>query len=418
MRKASRRLLPFLFVLYVAAFLDRVNVGFAQLQMKQALGFGDAVYGLGTGIFFIGYFLFEVPSNLLLARMGARVWIARIMITWGVISAAMALVRTPTSFYALRFLLGVAEAGFFPGIIYYLGGWFPAERRAFAVSRFMTAIPIAGIVGGPLSGALFMLDGAGGVAGWQWIFLGEGLPSVVLGIVVLCTLPNRPEDARWLSPAERECLAGRIRAEAARVSTCGHTTVRQALLHPMVWRLSFLLFPMLVGLYTISFWLPQLVQGFTGLGNVEVAVISAIPYVTAAATMVVVGSHSDRTGERCLHIAVAIAVGAAGMAFSAYARSPVSGVLALSLAAAGILSGNPIAWALPTTFLSGTAAAGAIGLINSIANLGGFIGPYLIGSVHEETGSFAAGLLIVAALMMCTSVQALALHRSPLNRYG
>jgi len=412
-RKVSRRLLPFLFVLYIVAYLDRINVGFAQLQMKGALGFGDSVYGLGTGIFFIGYFLFEVPSNLILARTGARLWIARIMITWGLISASMAFVQTPASFYALRFLLGVAEAGFFPGIIYYLGSWFPEEQRASVVSRFMTAVPIAGVIGGPLSGALFTLDGTAGLAGWQWIFLAEGLPSVVLGIAVLFYLTDRVEDAHWLSPAERAVLGTRIRMEEQQIAARGHVGVLRALLHPTVWRLSLLLFPLVVGLYGITFWLPQIIQGFSGLGNVAVATVSAIPYLTAVVVMVVFGAHSDRTGERRLHLAVAALAGAVGMALSASARSPGAVLAALSLSAAGILSANPIVWALPTTFLTGSAAAGAIGLINSFANLGGFVGPYLIGRVHDATGSFTASLLAIAALLLCTPVLALSLRRPP-----
>ncbi|HTK98641.1 MAG TPA: MFS transporter, partial [Pseudomonadales bacterium] len=237
LRKVSRRLIPFLFLLYVAAYLDRINVGFAQLQMKNALGFSDSVYGLGAGIFFIGYFLFEVPSNLILARVGARVWIARIMITWGLISSAMALVHSPASFYVLRFLLGAAEAGFFPGIIYYLGSWFPAAERAAAVSRFMTATAIAGVIGGPMSAALFGLDGFAGVAGWQWIFIAEGIPSVVLGVTVLFYLTERPDEARWLTAEERLALGARIRAEAETIAARGET-LRSALLHPIVWCLA------------------------------------------------------------------------------------------------------------------------------------------------------------------------------------
>ena len=263
MRKVSRRLIPYLFVLYVAAYLDRINIGFAQLQMKSALGFSDTVYGLGAGIFFLGYFLFEVPSNLILARIGARVWIARIMITWGLISSAMAIVRTPAEFYALRFLLGVAEAGFFPGVIYYLSQWFPAAARASAISRFMTATAVSGIVGGPLSAALFTLDGMSGLAGWQWIFVAEGIPSVLLGVTTLWFLTDRPAEAKWLSPAEREYLDATMRAEAADIVRRGHVSLRRALFHPTVWWLSLLSFTLLVGFYGISFWLPQIVQSFS-----------------------------------------------------------------------------------------------------------------------------------------------------------
>src|SRR5262245_30447285 len=242
MQKVSRRLIPYLFVLYVAAYLDRINIGFAQLQMKSALGFSNTVYGLGGGVFFLGYFLFEVPSNLILARVGARAWIARIMITWGLIASAMAIVRTPAEFYGLRFLLGVAEAGFFPGVIYYLSQWVPASARASAISRFMTATVVAGIVGGPLSAALFKLDGMGGLAGWQWIFVAEGIPSIVLGFTTLWFLTDRPAEAKWLSPADREHLERTMRSEAANFARRGHISLRHALLHPTVWRLSFLSF--------------------------------------------------------------------------------------------------------------------------------------------------------------------------------
>jgi len=412
LQKASRRLLPFLFVLYVAAFLDRINVGFAQLQMKGELGFGDAVYGLGTGIFFIGYFVFEVPSNLILARMGARLWIARIMITWGVISAAMALVRTPSGFYTLRFLLGVAEAGFFPGIIYYLGLWFPPEQRASAVSRFMTAVPIAGLVGGPLSGFFLALDGVGGLSGWQWIFVGEGIPSIALGVAVLLWLPNGPADARWLTHDERAHLAARLRAHDDIVAARVHVDVRGALLHPMVWRLSLLTFPLPLGLYTVTFWLPEFLKQLSGLGDVEVAVLSAAPYAVAVVAMVLYGAHSDRTGERPLHLAVAALVGAIGMALSAFTHSAVPGLVAFAITLGGILSALPIMWALPTTFLRGTAAAGAIGLINSISNLGGFVGPYLVGRLHEATGSFAPSLLVITAFLVGTAVLAVGMARS------
>ena len=373
MRKVSRRLIPYLFVLYVAAYLDRINIGFAQLQMKSALGFSDTVYGLGAGIFFLGYFLFEVPSNLILARIGARVWIARIMITWGLISSAMAIVRTPAEFYALRFLLGVAEAGFFPGVIYYLSQWFPAAARASAISRFMTATAVSGIVAGPLSAALFTLDGMSGLAGWQWIFVAEGIPSVLLGVTTLWFLTDRPAEAKWLSPAEREHLDATMRIEAADILRRGHISLRHALLHPTVWRLSLLSFTLLLGFYSISFWLPQIVESLSHGDNVEVALLSSIPYVAAAAAMLVVGAHSDRTRERCLHIAGAALVGAAGLGATAVVQTPVPGLIALSVAAMGVFSAIPVFWSLPTTFLSGTAAAGAIALINSLGNLGGVL---------------------------------------------
>jgi MFS transporter, ACS family, tartrate transporter len=415
MRKVSRRLIPYLFVLYVTAYLDRINVGFAQLQMKSALGFSDTVYGLGASIFFLGYFLFEVPSNLILARTGARVWIARIMITWGLISSAMAIVRTPPEFYALRFLLGVAEAGFFPGVIYYLSQWFPAAARASAISRFMTAAAVAGIVGGPLSAALFALDGMSGLAGWQWIFLAEGIPAVVLGVTTLWFLTDRPAEAKWLSPASREYLDRTMRAEMADIERRGHVSLRRALLHPTVWRLSLLSFTLLVGLYSISFWLPQIVESLSSGDNVEVALLSGIPYVAAAVAMVIVGAHSDRNRERCLHIAGAALVGAAGLGATAVLQTPVPGLIALSVATTGVFSAIPVFWSLPTTFLNGTAAAGAIALINSLGNLGGFFGPYLIGRVRDLTGGFAGGLMSIAVILVGSAALAVSLRRSPVS---
>ncbi len=412
-QKVSRRLIPYLFVLYVAAYLDRINVGFAQLQMKSALGFSDTVYGLGMGIFFLGYFLFEVPSNLILARVGARVWIARIMITWGVISSAMAMVQTPAEFYALRFLLGVAEAGFFPGVIYYLSQWFPAATRAAAISRFMTAMAVSGIIGGPLSAGLFQLDGMGGLAGWQWIFVAEGVPSVVLGLTTLWFLTDRPAQATWLSAAEREQLDRAMRAETADIERHGHVSLLRALLHPMVWRLSLLSFTLLVGLYSISFWLPQIVESFSHGSSSEVALLSAIPYLAAVVAMVVVGAHSDRTQERRLHIAGAALVGAAGLGATAVVQSPVLGLIALSIAAMGVFSAIPVFWSLPTTFLTGTAAAGAIALINSLGNLGGFVGPFLIGYARDLTGGFGGSLMFIAGLLVGGAALAVNLRRSP-----
>ena len=409
-RKVYGRLIPFLCVLQVASYLDRINIGFAQLQMKSALGFSDSVYGLGAGIFFIGYFFFEVPSNLILSRIGARVWIARIMITWGVISSAMAMVRSPAGFYALRFLLGVAEAGFFPGVIYYLSLWFPARERASAVARFMTATAISGIVGGPLSGILFTLDGVAGLAGWQWIFMAEGIPSIVLGILTLFFLTDHPAAAKWLSTEERSYLEATMRAETNDIARRGHVSLRHALLHPMVWQLSLLSFTLLVGMYSISFWLPQIVKSSSGRGNVEVAFLSAIPYIAAAIAMVVVGAHSDRKQERCVHMALAALAGAVGLAVSTLVHTPIAGLIGLSFAAMGIFSAIPVFWSLPTAFLSGTAAAGGIALINSLGNLGGFIGPYLIGRLRDATGDFAGSLMTVAGLLVGSAALAVSLR--------
>ena len=404
--------MPFLFALYVGAYLDRINVGFAQLQMKSALGFSDSVYGLGAGIFFIGYFLFEVPSNLLLARFGARKWIARIMITWAVLSSATAFVKTPVAFYVIRFLLGAAEAGFFPGMIYYLSQWIPAAQRASVVSRFMTAIAIAGLIGGPISAGLLSLDGVGGLAGWQWLFLVEGVPSLIMGVLVFLWLPDRPADAQWLTPDQREVLTTRIREEAAAIAGARPPSVRDALLNPAVWALALLYFTLLIGLYGLTLWTPQIVKAFSGLSNVKTALLSSLPYLAAAIVMVIVGAHSDRKRERARHVAVAALVGAAGMVLSAYAASPVFGIIALCVAMAGILSALPPFWSMPTALASGTAGAAAIALINSFGNLGGFVSPYVIGSLVQRTLSFKPSLLLVAMTLLVGSAIAFSMRRS------
>jgi MFS transporter, ACS family, tartrate transporter len=412
LRTAGRRLIPFLFLLYVAAYLDRINVGFAQLQMKDALGFSDAIYGLGAGIFFLGYFIFEVPSNLILARVGARVWIARIMITWGVISAAMAFVATPFGFYSLRFLLGVAEAGFFPGIIYYLGLWFPAGERAAAVSQFMTATAIAGVIGGPLSALLFTFDGALGLAGWQWIFLAEGVPSIALGVVTLFYLTDRPAEARWLDSSARAALSARIEAQSAAIARQHPMTLKRTLLHPIVWRLCALYFSLLIAFYSVSFWTPQIVKSLTTFGPVGVSLVSSIPFLAAAISMVLASAHSDRTNERCWHVAVAALVGAIGFVATASVHALVPGIVALSVAAIGIWSTLPVFWSLPTAFVSGTAAAAAIALINSFGNLGGFVGPYLIGRMREATGGYAGSLVVMAGFLLVSAALAVSLRRT------
>ena len=411
----TRRLLPFLFLLYVVCFLDRVNVGFAALQMNHDLGFSPAVYGFGAGIFFLGYVLFEVPSNLILARMGARVWIARIMITWGLVAAAMMFVRGPLSLYGLRFLLGVAEAGFFPGIIYYLSGWFPAAQRARAVARFMIAIPLSGVLGGPLSGALLGLDGRLGLAGWQWLFLLEGLPAVVLGFVVLRYLTDRPEEAAWLTPAQRAWLSTHMNQEREQCERHHGSDVLQALSNGTVWQLGLLTFLCTgFGQQVLGLWLPQIVRGLSGLSDFMVGVVSAVPNLIAAVAMVLVGAHSDRTGERVLHIATAAITAASGFLASAYLHLPVLAVLALSLAAAGLLSSHGPFWTLPSTFLSGRAAAGGIALICSVANLSGFIGPYVIGLLKGASGGFHSGLLLLALVPLAGAALALRLRRAPM----
>ena len=413
LRKVTLRLIPFLLLLYIVAWLDRVNVGFAALQMNEGLGFNAAVYGFGAGVFFAGYALFEVPSNLVLARVGARRWIARIMITWGVISVSMMFVRSPTSFYLLRFLLGVAEAGFFPGIIYYLGNWYPAEQRARAVSWFMVAIPLSIVIGGPVAGLLLGLDGLLGLNGWQWLFLLEGAPAVILGFVVLFYLTDSPAQARWLKPEEQRWLDDRIKSEQAHAKERHGVGLRQALLHPTVWQLAFIMFTCQSGSYGLSLWAPQIVKGLSGLSDLLVGLVTAIPYIGAAIGMVLIGMSSDRSGERFLHIAVPCLIAAAGFMASAWIGSPIPGMIALTVAAVGDLGSRGPFWALPGRFLAGSASAGGIALINTVGSLGGFVGPYAVGFVKHKTGGFTGGLLLLAALLLAGAIVTLRLRNAP-----
>jgi len=412
LRKVTWRLIPFLLLLYIIAWLDRVNVGFAALQMNQALGFSSSVYGFGAGVFFAGYALCEIPSNLILARVGARRWIARIMFTWGLLSIAMIFTRGPHSFYVLRFLLGVAEAGFLPGIIYYLADWYPAAQRAKAVGWFMSAIPLSIVIGSPLSGKLLGMNGALGFAGWQWLFLVEGVPAVLLSFVTLIYLTDRPEQAGWLDPKQQQWLTGIIRTEQSAARSRHGLGVLQALTHRTVWQLALIMFACQTGSYGLSLWIPQIVKDLSGLGNFMVGVISAIPYLAAAIGMVAIAAHSDRTRERFLHIAIPALLAVIGFSLSAWLTSPVPGMMALTLAAVGDLGSRGPFWALPGRFLSGSASAGGIALINTIGSLGGFVGPYVIGWIKDETGGYTFGLLFLAALLLAGAVGTLFLRRS------
>jgi MFS transporter, ACS family, tartrate transporter len=408
--KARRRLIPFLFLLYVVSYLDRINVGFAALQMNEALGFSDRVYSLGAGIFFLSYTLLEIPSNVILARVGARRWIARIMISWGLVSAGMMFVRSATAFYILRFALGAAEAGFFPGIIYCLTRWFPSRDRARAIASFMTAVVIAGIVGGPLSGALLSLDGVKGLAGWQWLFLVEGLPAVVLGFVVLRALPEQPSEARWLTPQEQVALTTELEEEAAIQG--GAHSISEALTSGRMWLLAAVYFTIPVELYALSFWLPQIIKRVSGASDFHVGILSAIPYAVAAVAMVVVGRHSDQTGERRWHIALSAAVGGAAFALAGLARGIVPAIVLLSLATAGLASVLGPFWAFATSFLGGIGAAAGIALVNSVGNVGGFVGPNIVGFFREATKDFATGLAIVGGILVAGGLLVLAVNPS------
>lgn len=395
--KARRRLIPFLFLLYIVAYLDRINVGFAALQMNQALGFSATVYGFGAGIFFLSYVLFEIPSNVILARVGARLWIARIMISWGIVSSATMFVRTAPGFYALRFLLGLAEAGFFPGIIYYLTRWFPARERARTIAGFMTATLIAGVVGGPLSASLLSLHGAAGLAGWQWLFLLEGLPSVVLGLTVLKVLAEGPESAAWLTEEERAALIACLREDAGERH---EPSTRAALAGGRTWLLATVYFTIPVALYAISFFLPQMLKSASGAGDFRIGLLSSIPYAAGAIAMIIVGRHSDRTGERRWHVLVPALVCAGGLALAAGSTGLAWSVVTLSIAMLGLASMFGPFWALATSAIGGVGAAASIALVNSVGNIGGFVGPYLLGAINDATHSFALGLLAIAAMVL------------------
>jgi MFS transporter, ACS family, tartrate transporter len=400
-----------MFVLYIVSYLDRINVGFAALQLNAALNFSPAVFGLGAGIFFIGYFIFEVPSNLIMQRVGARMWMARILVTWGVISSAMMFVKGPSSFYILRFLLGLAEAGFFPGMILYLTYWFPAEARGRAVARFMTATAMAGVIGGPVSGLLLRMDGIGGLAGWQWLFLIEGLPAVILGFVTLAYLPDNPKTATWLSAEEKEWIESKLALERDQILRHGHSTLRDALASGRVWTLSLIYFSVIISFYGISLWLPQIVASFSGLTDVMVGFVSAIPYFAATIGMVIIGRSSDRLGERRWHVALSALAGTAGLTAAALLPMPVTELAALALAAVGIWGTLGPFWAMSSRMLTGTGAAAGIALINSVGNLGGFVGPYLIGLVRNRTNSFAGALIVLALFPLIGAIVTLAMER-------
>jgi MFS transporter, ACS family, tartrate transporter len=404
--KVSRRLVPFLIVCYFIAYLDRVNVSFAALTMNQALGISQTAFGFGAGVFFLAYFFFEVPSNLFLERFGARRWIARIMLSWGLLSGSMAFIPSigaltslgnVNTFYLLRVLLGIAEAGFFPGIIFYLTLWFPDVYRARVVSLFMAAIPLSTVVGAPLSGLLLSLHGGLGLSGWQWLFIIEALPSVILSAVVLAYLTDAPSGARWLEPEERAWLAARLAQERRRREAVRRMSVGEALVDPKVLLLSLVYFGAVATNYGLSFFLPQIVKSF-GFSIVSTGLVSAAPYVVGLVSMVVWGHRSDRRRERRFHTAFPMFVASVGLAGSAVTDDPMIKMIALSVAGFGIFGCLPVFWTLPTAFLSGAAAAAGIAVINSIGNLAGFAGPFAMGWIKDTTGSYSGGLQLLAAL--------------------
>lgn len=397
MRAVSVRILPFLILAYFICVLDRVNVSFAALTMNADLAFTPLIYAWGAGIFFIGYFILEVPSNIALHHFGARRWIARIMVTWGLVSASMAFVSGPNSFYALRFLLGVAEAGFFPGIILYLTYWYPAKYRARVMSAFIIGAPLSAVFGGPVSGLLLEMNNILGLKGWQWLFIVEGIPASILGVIAFFYLTDRPSDTKWLAPEQKRWLETRLDSERSAKDEANHMTLLQVLKSPKVLALSLVYFGLLAGLYGIQFWLPQIVKGF-GLTNVQTGFVAALPFAFGTIAMYLWGRRSDRVQERVWHIAAPLFVTAAALVASAYAGSLPLTMMALIVAAVGGFAAFGLFWTLPTALLTGVAAAGGIALINSIGSLAGFGGPYLIGWVKELTGSTITGLLVLAVL--------------------
>ncbi|HTH62906.1 MAG TPA: MFS transporter [Paraburkholderia sp.] len=420
MARVTARLVPFLMLCYFVAYLDRVNVGFAALQMNTALGLSASTFGLGAGIFFIAYFFFEVPSNLMLERFGARRWIARIMFTWGLLAGAMAFIpdiakftgfSPATVFITLRVLLGVAEAGFFPGIIFLLTLWFPAAYRARVVGYFMAAIPLSTVIGGPISGALLQMDGMVGLAGWQWLYLIEAAPALILTFFVLGYLTDKPAQATWLAADEREWLVARLVRERRQREAVRSFSVREALFNPRVFVIALIYFGANATNYGLSFFLPQIVKSF-GLSNVQTGFVTSLPYVVGVIGMLVWGRRSDRKLERKRHVAIALVIAAAGIGAAAGLSNPVLKMAALSIAGFGIFGCLPVIWTLPAAFLSGAAAAGGIAAVNSLGNLSGFFGPFVMGWIKDSTGSFSLGLLTLAAAGLVGAIAALLLHHN------
>ena len=415
-RKVMWRLMPFLFICYFVAYLDRVNVGFAKLQMNAALGLSEAAYGLGAGLFFISYFLLEVPSNLALDRFGARLWIARIMFSWGIVSGLFAFIGPISSmtglsnewvFYLLRFVLGAAEAGFFPGIIFYLTLWFPSVYRARVVALFMLAIPFSSIVGAPVSGALLNLSGAG-FEGWQWLFILEAIPSLLMAVGVVFYLTDRPAQATWLGDDERTWLQARLDAEHEHKQAAEHMSIGRSLSDPRVLACAFVYFCLNAASYGVAFFLPTIVKGF-GVTNFQTGLLAALPFVFGAIGMVLLGRNSDKTLKRREHVCFAMILAAVGVAGAGLVSSPVMILGLLCLSQIGVSATPPLLWPIPSAFLTGTSAAAGIAAINAIGNLSGFAGPYLMGYLRDATGNFSAGLLVLGGCAFVGGIVAMTL---------
>jgi ACS family tartrate transporter-like MFS transporter len=409
--KVTLRLIPFLFLLYIVAWLDRVNVGFAGLQMNSDLGFSSAAFGFGSGVFFLGYCLFEVPSNLILHRVRARRWISRIMISWGVISTAMMFVRTAPTFYVLRFLLGAAEAGFFPGVVYYLSHWYPEGQRARAIAAFMTAVPVSSVIGAPLSGALLTLNGLFGLAGWQWLFLVEGIPAILLGVIVLVYLTDRPETADWLSSTEKDWLVSTLAAERTLRDGALPVGILATLTNPTIWHLGIIFLFSAIGFYGYSFWAPLVVKSLTESSDLGVGLtLGAISAVTII-SMMLNSAHSDHTDERSLHVAIPLLISAAGFFGCAILRQPILALLFLALVPIGHCAAYGPFWSMPSRFLTGAPAAAGIALVVTIANVGGFVGPTIIGTMKDRFGTHAPAFMLLGGCAIVAALLATGLRR-------
>ena len=416
-RKVTARLLPFCMLCYIVAYLDRVNVGFAKLQMLGDLHFSETIYGLGAGMFFIGYFIFEVPSNMILHKIGAHIWIARIMITWGIISALTLLVSTPMQFYLVRFFLGAAEAGFFPGIILFLTYWYPSHRRAKMVGIFMVGIPMAGMIGGPLSGAIMsMTHGAAGWPGWKWMFLLEAVPSLIMGVACICYLSSRIRDAKWLSEQEKQLLEHYVAEEAKEKKE--HPSILAVFADGRIWLLCWIYITLALGQYALTLWMPTLLKDAGVKGVFNIGMVSAIPYTCTAIMMVVLGASADKRRERRWHEAGPLLVGAVFLVLSMMVGggNTVLAVILLSIATAGIISAAPMFWALPTSFLAGTAAAAGIAWINSVANLGGFVAPFAIGYLKDLTHGNLIPMIVMAVIVAAGGLTVLSLPKHMVNK--
>ena len=406
-KKVGLRLIPLMLVCYLVNYLDRINVGFAALHMNEDVGITATVFGWGAGLFFISYFLCEVPSNMALHRVGARRWIARIMITWGIVSTCFAFVQGPISFMALRFLLGISEAGFFPGMVLYISYWFPQEYRGRLTALFMTAIPLSALIGAPVSGFLLETASFWSIASWKWMFIIEGIPAIILGVVVLVYLTDRPSEAKWLTPEEKDWLISRLSVE----KTGGHlSSFKDAFKSLNVMLMGVIHLGFAVGSYGIAIWLPQILKGH-GLSSFHIGLMSMIPYGVAIIGMIAWGALSDKRPNRSLHVAASCLLGAIGLLIAAAVPTLFGAMVGISISTLGVIAARPIFWTLPGSFLTGSAAAAGIAFINAFGNLGGFIGPYVIGLIKDQTGSFTLGIVATSLPLALSVVAALVLAK-------